>query len=102
MAIPILTTRINKVGSRINKVGPRINKGGPRINKGGPRINKVGRASYMCYALFKSKCWKLFIDKCRDVKLSTFQAGSYLSLAQPAACLGKQDKMPLIVPIVQF
>ena len=55
-----------------------------------------------CYALFKSKCWKLFIDKCRDVKLSTFQAGSYLPLAQPAACLGKQDKMPLIVPIVQF
>ena len=36
MAIPILTTRINKVG-------PRINKGGPRINKGGPRINKVGK-----------------------------------------------------------
>ena len=43
MAIPILTTRINKVGPRINKVGPRINKGGPRINKGGPRINKVGK-----------------------------------------------------------
>ena len=43
MAIPILTTRINQVGSRINKVGPRINKGGPRINKGGPRINKVGK-----------------------------------------------------------
>ena len=43
MAIPILTTRINKVGPRINKVGPRINKGGPRINKGGPRIPKVGK-----------------------------------------------------------
>ena len=36
MAIPILTTRINKVG-------PRIGKGGPRINEGGPRINKVGK-----------------------------------------------------------
>ena len=43
MATPILTTRINKMGSRINKVGPRIDKEGHRINKVGPRINKVGK-----------------------------------------------------------
>ena len=58
MAIPILTTRIRKVGSRINEVGPRIDKVGPRINKRGIRIknqesgkarnNEWGRASYMC------------------------------------------------------
>ena len=45
MATPILTTRINKMGSRINKVGPRIDKGGPRINKVGKpeTTNRVAR-----------------------------------------------------------